>query len=108
VPILIASFPYWGLSIFANEYFEHSILLISAALALGSVCLGFKTHKNKKIFIIFSFSLFLLSFGAISHDKDWNVNSSLILFIGGLSLACSHWINHKLCQSCKTCKVTNK
>lgn len=105
MPIIITSFPFWGLSIFANELFEHSIFFISAALAFGSVCLGFRTHRDKRIFFVFSISLFLLSIGAISHEKEWDVNSSLILFFGGLSMVFSHWLNNKLCSCCKECKV---
>ena len=103
VPIVITFLPYLGLSFLADETFEIIMLLLSTVLGISSLCLGFKTHKNKKMLFLFSLGICMLFLGHYVHDKYEGPQSILILVLGGLALIVSHYINNKLCQKCNSC-----
>jgi hypothetical protein len=105
LPLVITFIPYLGLSFFANETFEIIMLVTSIILSMFSICFGYKTHKNKKITLLFSFGLSLLVLGRYVHENNYTPTSALILFLGGIIIALSHYINKKLCNSCTSCSV---
>ena len=105
LPLVITFIPYLGLSFFANETFEIIMLVTSIILSMFSICFGYKTHKNKKITLLFSVGLSLLILGRYVHENNYTPASALILFLGGIIIALSHYINKKLCNSCASCSV---
>jgi hypothetical protein len=105
LPLIITIIPYFGLSFLANETFEICMLVTSIILSMFSICFGYKTHKNKKITLLFSFGLSLLILGRYVHESNYSPISAFILFIGGIIIALSHYINKKLCNSCSSCSI---
>ena len=105
LPFLITILPLYGLSFIVDESFEIGMLLVSIVLAILSLCLGYKTHKNKNMFFLFSAGISLLLLGRYAHENGWGLSSLIILFIGGLLISSSHFINNKLCKSCNSCSL---
>ena len=107
LPFLISILPLYGLSFIVNESFEIIMLMASITLAILSLCLGYKTHKNKKMFFLFSAGISLILLGRFAHENNWRFSSIVILFIGGLLISGSHFVNNKLCKSCNSCSMEN-
>jgi hypothetical protein len=107
LPFLISILPLYGLSFIVNESFEIIMLMASITLAILSLCLGYKTHKNKKMFFLFSAGISLILLGRFAHENNWGLSSIVILFIGGLLISGSHFVNNKLCKSCNSCSMEN-
>lgn len=107
LPFLISILPLYGLSFIVNESFEIIMLMASITLAILSLCMGYKTHKNKKMFFLFSAGISLLLLGRFAHENNWGFSSIVILFIGGLLISGSHFVNNKLCKSCNSCSTEN-
>jgi hypothetical protein len=107
LPFLISILPLYGLSFIVNESFEIIMLMASITLAILSLCMGYKTHKNKKMFFLFSAGISLLLLGRFAHENNWGFSSIVILFIGGLLISGSHFVNNKLCKSCNSCSMEN-
>jgi hypothetical protein len=105
LPFLITILPLYGLSFIVDESFEIVMLIVSVILAILSLCLGYRTHKNKKMFFLFSVGISLLLLGRFAHENNWGFSSLVILFIGGSMMACSHIVNKKLCDSCHSCAL---
>lgn len=103
MPFVVTFLPYVGLSFFASEIFEWILLFLSALLAVSSICMGYKLHKNKKSAILLSFGLLFLFLGRIAHENNFELKGVLLLFLGGAIVASSHFINIKLCNSCTSC-----
>lgn len=103
LPLLITILPFFGMSFLVDEIFEIIMLAISLILAILSLCLGYKTHRNKKMFFVFSLGVSLLLLGRFAHENHWGTTSLIILFFGGLTVSCSHFINNKLCNNCNGC-----
>lgn len=103
MPLVITALPYVGFSFIASEGFEIAFFIISAILAISSICWGIKQHKNKNILFLLSIGLALLTLGRYAHENDWGLKGVIILVAGGLTIAATHWINNKLCDSCKVC-----
>ena len=105
LPFLITVLPLYGLSFIVDESFEIAMLLLSIILAILSLCLGYKIHKNKKMFFLFSVGISFLLLGRFAHENNWGFGSLVILFLGGLMISSSHIINNKLCKSCGSCSL---
>lgn len=105
LPFIITILPYVGLSFFLDSLTEIILFVISAILAIASICFGYKKHKNKNIAFCFAFGIFLIVCGHLLHETKWSLSSSIALAIGGTIIAISHLINNKLCKSCTSCSV---
>ncbi len=103
LPILVTILPYLGMAFFVNETFEIIMLLISFILAILSLCLGFKIHRNKRMFFLFSFGISFLLLGRLIHENTNNIYGLIILFCGGILISASHYINRSLCNKCTGC-----
>jgi hypothetical protein len=100
-PILITLAPLIGLGFIFEEKFETTIILVSLGLAFLSLVWGFyKDHKKFE-------PLFLLLLGAcfiyLSRLEAITLPEPLLMTLGGLSIALSHFINMKLCNHCHSC-----
>ncbi len=100
-PILITVAPLIGLGFIFEEKFETTIILVSLGLAFLSLVWGFyKDHRKFE-------PLYLLLLGAcfiyLSRLESIALPEPLLMALGGLSIAASHFINMKLCNHCNTC-----
>lgn len=108
LPIFIVIFPIFSLSLFATETFEWVFLIISLCLCIASLCFGFKKHKSFKAFSFAGMGFALLVIARMFNDhhkhKEFEFDTfNLILLIGGLLVATSHYINNLLCKRCSVC-----
>jgi hypothetical protein len=105
-PILITVAPLIGLGFIFDEKFETIIILVSLGLAFLSLVWGFyKSHRKFE-------ALYLLLLGAcfiyLSRLESITLPEPLLMALGGLSIAASHFINMKLCNHCNTCHDDHK
>ena len=108
LPILVVIFPIFSLSLFATETFEWIFLLISLCLCIVSLCFGFKKHKSFKAFSFagMGFALLVIARMFNDHHKHKEIEFdtfNIILLVGGLLVATSHYINNLLCKKCSIC-----
>jgi len=99
-PCILALFPIFGATIFANELYERVFLVTSAILALASICWGYAKHKRAFIFSILSIGFFFFAIGQMFEHQTIGLTA---MVVGGTINALAHLINYRLCRSCKTC-----
>lgn len=115
LPLIIGILPLIGMGFMAHGLFDWVMVGIAAIVGLVSIMKGHQTHKKHTpacffipgIFIIL-ISLFVAShFGechtCAGHDHDEFPFHSIMMAIGGVLIAVSHFINMKLCKSCTSC-----
>jgi hypothetical protein len=101
LPILLPVLPLMHLSFLADHTWEHIFLLLTAVLGTIALFSGFKKYHRR----IYPF--YLLYIGVILYwiKHDFPAAYSIYFIVGGTSLiVAAHFINLKLCGSCKTCK----
>ena len=126
MPMLIALMPLMALSILASEAAEWVLFGLSAILATGSICWGYKKHKSRVTLAVLACGLALLSAGRILHQHHSNLAPqaalaktisnvktheephtfdlyTAFLVSGGLIVAASHVVNYQLCKRCRKC-----
>ena len=100
LPVLLPALPLLGLGFLADHSWEH-MFLISTAI-LGSIALfsGFKRYHRK----LYPFYLLFLGVGIywVKHDFAEELEVFFIV-IGASLIVAAHFINLKLCNSCKAC-----
>jgi len=100
LPILIPILPLMGLSFLVDHTWEHVFLLMTAALGTMALFSGFKRY-HKRLYLFYLLYLCVALYW-IKHDFSESVEIYFIL--GGASLIiAAHYINIKLCNSCKSC-----
>lgn len=100
LPVAVSLLPIIGLSWLADENIERCFLAISAFLGIFSLCWGFSVHRKMHALAVLATGIGLMAVGHIAEDTTWGV---VVAVAGGLSIATSHLINHKLCTTCHTC-----
>ena len=109
MPLVITLVPVFGLSLFVSETFEWGLLVFSAILGVSSLCFGYRKHKSLKAFAYLSSGIMLIVIGRLQHNHS-SVHGfeidlfTVVLVFGSFLVAASHYLNNKLCGSCKTCK----
>ncbi len=126
MPMVITLMPLMALSILASEAVEWILFGISAILATGSICWGYKKHRSRTILAILACALALLSAGRILHQYHSHLAPpaaqaktitapqaqeeshgldlyTIFLVSGGMIVAASHVANYRLCKRCKKC-----
>ncbi|MEY4573415.1 MAG: hypothetical protein RLZ10_2705 [Bacteroidota bacterium] len=109
MPLVITLVPVFGLSLFVNETFEWGLLVFSAILGVSSLCFGYRKHKSLKAFAYLSSGVMLIVIGRLHHSHS-SVHGleldlfTLVLVFGSILVAASHYLNNKLCGSCKPCQ----
>jgi len=100
LPILLPILPLMGLSFLADHSWEHIFLLLTAALGTVALFSGFK-HYHKQLY---PFYLLYLGVALYWIKHDFSEDVEVYFIIGGASLiVAAHFINIKLCNSCKSC-----
>lgn len=100
LPVLIPLVPLLGASIFAEEWFEHGILVASVIIGFSALFSGFYRY-HKRLYPVYGFAL-----GAVLY---WNKDSfgetlePYTVVLGALLIIAAHVINLRLCRSCKSC-----
>jgi|TARA_B110000914_G_C15253340_1_gene349583 hypothetical protein len=101
LPVLLPALPLLGLSFLADHAWEHVFLIFTAMLGSVALFAGFKRYHQK----MYPFYLLFLGVGIywIKHDFSDELEVYFII-IGASLIVAAHYINLKLCNSCKECE----
>lgn len=98
LPVLLPVAPLVGASIFAQDWFERSILIISLAVGFWAILSGFYRY-HRQVYPIFSIALG----GMIYWNKDILGESMepFTVAVGALLIVYAHFANLKLTKKAK-------
>ena len=104
LPILLPALPLLGLSFLADHTWEHIFLLLTAILGTVALFSGFRRYHKK----LYPFYLLYLGVGVYWIKHDFSEQYHIFFILGGAALiVAAHFINLKLCNSCKSCAEQN-
>ena len=103
MPLVISLLPLLGLSFLASEPVEWALLAASATLGSWSLCLGFRQHRSRRVFMALGVALALLVAGRVFHEHHLGAWGPILMVLGGFSMMGAHLLNHRLCHACKQC-----
>lgn len=100
LPVILPALPLLGVGFLADHVWEHVFLILTAILGSIAMFSGFKRYHRKL------YPFYLLMLGIVvywqKHDFSEAVQPYFIV-IGALLIVSAHFINIKLCNSCKPC-----
>lgn len=100
LPILLPVLPLVGLSFLADHAWEHVFLLLTATLGTIALFSGFKRYHKR----LYPFYLLYVGVALYWIKHDFSQTLEVYFIMGGASLiVAAHYINIKLCNSCKEC-----
>jgi len=100
LPVLLPALPLLGLSFLADHWWEHVFLIISAIIGSIALFSGFKTYHRQ----LYPFYLLFLGIGVYWQKHDFAEETQPYIIVLGASLIiAAHFINLRLCNSCKKC-----
>ena len=102
-PLLLTALPAFGLSFVADDMTEVVLLSTALALAVSSLCWGFRRHKSGRVFLLLAVAVALIAAGRLFAEER---SESLLVLAGAVILAASHALNWHLCRSCLDCQHT--
>lgn len=100
LPILLPALPLFGLGFLADHSWEHGFLLATAVLGAITIFSGFKRYHKKL------YPFYLLFLGVAIYWQNHQVAEHLqplVIILGSGLIVAAHFINLKLCNSCKQC-----
>jgi hypothetical protein len=102
-PVLITLAPLVGLGFIFEEKFETTVILCTCGIAFLSLVWGFyKNHRKFEPFYLLILGAALIYLAQVSWVPEI-FPEPFLMFLGGLSIALSHYINLKLCNHCHSC-----
>lgn len=97
LPLLLTSFPLFGINIIHNSIFEWSMIAIAFFVGSYSLFHGFrKHHQSYRAMLIFSAGFVLLIAKQVFHAYELYFLLPAVLLI-----VTAHYINYRLCQQRK-------
>ena len=106
LPVVAAVLPMVGLGPLVEERTEVALIGASAALGTISLSLGFRRHRSGRALIVLAIGLGMLALGRFAEARDAETMGMVAVVSGGLAIAGSHLINHRLCRTCPRCGRT--
>ena len=100
MPFLITLLPLLGLGILAHSSFETFMFITTISLASASLCWGTYVHRETRVLLFVAAAVILFYIGGFSAHST---HEAVYVGFGGLCLAVGHYINLKLCKSCRHC-----
>ncbi len=100
MPFVLGVLPLLGLGFLADHTAELVFVCISVALALASLCWGYRTHGNVNVFVILFLSAALIATGLLVVHEEHHL---YFVVSGALGITASHLLNHRLCKTCTSC-----
>lgn len=103
LPVILPALPLLGVGFLADHAWEHVFLILTAILGSIAMFSGFKRYHRKL------YPFYLLMLGVVvywqKHDFSETVQPFFII-IGALLIVSAHFLNIKLCNSCKPCETS--
>jgi len=102
LPFIAGLLPLLGLYHFADEWFEWSMVGVTALIgAVGHLRAFLRHHRHAGPGLLFVVGLSLVVVTRLRHAED--VLEPIALGVGGVFAAAAHWMNLRLCQGCEGC-----
>ncbi|PQV64604.1 MerC mercury resistance protein [Abditibacterium utsteinense] len=105
MPFIITVLPLLGLGFLSSEPVEWGLLSCSAVLGTLSLCVGFREHKQRRVFGVLGLALALLVAGRIFHEHHLGWWGPIFMVLGGFTMMGAHLLNRLLCRSCSSCST---
>ncbi len=105
MPVVVTLLPLLGLSFLADERTEWGLLGLSALLGLSSLCLGFREHRSRRALAVLAVGLTVLALGRVTEEHRVGAVGVVLVVLGGCIVATSHFLNRRLCHSCRACRT---
>ena len=96
LPLVIAVLPAIGLGFLANHKFERGFVAFASMLALTTLFLGFRRHRQFRAFWFLVPGIVLLAAGMIVDFDQSATLHAVLVSIGGTLVAVSHVTNLRL------------
>lgn len=93
LPFVLALLPFIGLQFLADHRFERGFVFFACALALFALINGYRRHRRALPLMLAIPGLLLLIFGVTWAEGISIIVHSVLVTIGGLLVASSHFIN---------------
>ncbi len=96
LPFVIAMLPAIGLGFLANHRFERGFIAFASALALTTLIVGFRRHRQFRAFWFLVPGILLLTAGIVVDFEDNATLHAVLVAMGGTLVAVSHLTNLRL------------
>lgn len=96
LPFVIAILPAIGLGFLANHRFERGFIAFASALALTTLIVGFRRHRQFRAFWFLVPGILLLAAGIVVDFEDNATAHAVLVAMGGTLVAVSHLTNLRL------------
>jgi hypothetical protein len=96
LPLVIAALPAIGLGFLANHRFERGFIAFASALALTTLIVGFRRHRQFRAFWFLVPGILLLAAGIVVDFHDNAMLHAVLVAMGGTLVAVSHLTNLRL------------
>jgi hypothetical protein len=93
LPFVLALLPLIGLQFLADHRFERGFVFFACALALVALIIGYRRHQRALPLMLAVPGLLLLIFGVTWAEGISIIVHSVLVTIGGLLVASSHFVN---------------
>ncbi|MBN8548058.1 MAG: MerC domain-containing protein [Deltaproteobacteria bacterium] len=100
MPFIITVLPLLGLGILAHSSFETFMFIITISLATASLCWGTYIHRETRVLLFLAAAILLFYIGGFTTHSE---HEAVLVGFGGVCLAVGHFINLRLCKSCRDC-----
>jgi MerC mercury resistance protein len=100
-PFLVTVLPVAGMGVFLGGSLEVLFILASVALAISSLCWGFRRHRRWQVLIVLGAAVTMIAVGRFLASEPYE----LLCVVGGaVVLAGGHLLNRYLCLTCVVCE----
>jgi len=95
LPFIVGALPFFGQ--FGSGHFHLQMLLIVVPVSTVALALGYRTHRNARVFAWGILGMLLLIVGAtVAHNELGITADRLFTIVGALALAITHYYNNRL------------
>jgi hypothetical protein len=96
LPLVIAALPALGLSFLADHHFERGFIAFASVLALTTLVVGVRRHRNFRAFWFLAPGIALLTAGIIVDFDASATLHAVLVATGGTLVALAHLTNLRL------------
>lgn len=103
LPLLLPLIPLIGSTIFAQVWFERTILTISMLIGAVALFNGAARYHGQyyPLGLLFCGGVIYWFKDILGHDFE-----PLTITVGAMLIVAGHWINMRLCRQCRCCRNT--
>lgn len=108
MPFIISFLPLLGISFLAHEGIEYVIIGFSIVIALVTLLPAyFRQHRKIRTLLLYTSGICFVVFADMLFEESFSAKIIFVL-IGACLVSSAHFINRKLCRSCKVCETGHR